>query len=64
MNALVIIQLLATYGPDVAQAAQRIISRVTDPTQEEWDALFERARKSYDDYIREAQTRADSKIRQ
>lgn len=55
--AIVILQILAQYGPAVAEAAQRIATS-KDPTQADWDALFVKARKGYDDYIREAEERA------
>lgn len=59
-NAVIILQLLATYGPDIAEMAQRILSRGKDPTPQEWAELFARARKGYDAYINEAQARLDA----
>lgn len=57
--AITILELLACYGPDVAQAAQRMISSGKEPTQADWDALFDRTRKPYDQFIREAEARAN-----
>lgn len=58
--AILILELLVKYGPSVAQAAQRIVT-LKDPTQADWDALFERAAKSYDAYVAEAEARAKAK---
>lgn len=58
--AIVILELLVKYGPAVAQAAQRIVT-LKDPTQADWDALFERAQKPYDQFIAEAEARAEGK---
>lgn len=57
--AITILELLARYGPDVAQAAQRMCSSGKEPTQADWDALFDRTRKPYDQFIREAEARAN-----
>lgn len=57
--AITILELLLRYGPDVAQAAQRMFASGKEPTQADWDALFERTRKPYDQFIREAETRAN-----
>ena len=57
--AITILELLARYGPDVAQAAQRMFSSGKEPTQADWDALFDRTRKPYDQFIREAEARAN-----
>lgn len=56
-TAVLILELLAKYGPDVAENAQRILSSGKEPTQSDWDALFQRAQKSYDQYIAEAEAR-------
>lgn len=55
--AITILQLLVQYGPAVAQAAQRILSSGTEPTQAEWDAIFARAEKSASQYRAEAEAR-------
>ena len=56
--AITILDLLVRYGPDVAQAAQRMVSSGKQPTQADWDALFDKTRKPYDQFIREAEARA------
>lgn len=56
---ITILDLLVRYGPDVAQAAQRMFTSGNEPTQADWDALFERTRKPYDQFIREAEARAN-----
>jgi hypothetical protein len=56
--AITILALLAKYGPDVAEAAQRIFATGRQPTPEDWAALFAATRKSYDQYIAEAEARA------
>lgn len=57
--AITILDLMVRYGPDVAQAAQRMVSSGKQPTQADWDALFDKARKPYDQFIREAEARAN-----
>lgn len=56
-TAIIILEILAKYGPAVASQAQRIASLKTEPTQADWDALFARVEKSYDAYISEAEAR-------
>jgi hypothetical protein len=49
--ALLLIQVLLKYGPDVAKAAHDILTK-NDPTKADWDALFEKAlSKTYDEYV-------------
>ncbi len=60
-TAVIVLQLLAQYGPAVAQMAQRLMSSKTEPTQADWDALFDKAQKPYDSYIEEARQRAEGK---
>lgn len=55
--AITIAGLLVKYGPDVAEAFQRMVASGRNPTQEDWEEVFSKARKSYQDYIREAQLR-------
>jgi hypothetical protein len=56
-TAILVIELLAKYGPSVAETAQRILSG-KEPTEADWKELFSRARKPYDRYIQEADERA------
>lgn len=58
--ATLVIPLLVKYGPDIAQAVQRMLTSGKDPTPAEWDALFAKARTPYDQFIRDAETRANS----
>ncbi len=58
--AITILELLVRYGPDVAQAAQRMFASGKEPTQADWDDLFDRTRKPYDSYISDAEARAKS----
>ena len=55
-TAILILELLAKYGPSVAESAQRILQS-KDPTEADWKELFGRARKSYDAYINEAESK-------
>lgn len=57
--AITILDLLVRYGPDVAQAAQRMVTSGKQPTQADWDALFDKTRKPYDQFVREAEARAN-----
>jgi hypothetical protein len=47
MQYLIILELLLQYGPDVAAAARTIL-QTKDPTEDQWKALFDAARKSFD----------------
>lgn len=58
--AILIASALIKYGPDVAQTIQRMLASGAPPTQADWDALFAKTRKSYDSYIADAETRANS----
>lgn len=46
----VILDLLVKYGPDVAIAAQKLLT-TENPTQADWDALFDKAKKSFESYM-------------
>jgi len=60
--AILITSALVKYGPDVAASIQRMFATGQEPTQDDWDALFAKASgKTYDDYIREAQARAEAR---
>ena len=56
-NAVIILQLLATYGPAVAETAHAILT-ANDPTPADWERLFELSKKPYDSFIADAQKRA------
>jgi hypothetical protein len=45
-TAAIIIQALLTYGPDVAKAIQAIFAN-NNPTQADWDNLFNLAEKPH-----------------
>ena len=60
-TAVLVLELLAKYGPAVAQTAQRILSSGKEPTAADWTELFQRAHKSYDQYMAEAEARIDAK---
>lgn len=45
-----VLGLLLKFGPDLAQAVQKILS-TPNPTQADWDAVFALAQKPYDSYI-------------
>lgn len=57
-TAILVIEILAKYGPGVAETAQRILSG-KEPTEADWRELFARAKKPYDQYIEEAEERAN-----
>lgn len=48
----IIVQFAIKYGPDAAEALVALFHKTTPPTQEEWTALFAKAREhTYDDYV-------------
>lgn len=50
-----VIQFAIKYGPDAAEALVALFHQATPPTQEQWSALFAKARAhSYDDYVKPA----------
>ena len=51
-TAILIVQSLIKYGPEVARAIAAIFQK-SDPTPAEWEAVFKLAEKSYDDYVKE-----------
>ena len=52
-TTLFVIEALLKYGPALARQLLDLLRKDTDPTIEEWDALFARvADKSYEDYVR------------
>lgn len=59
-TAILILEILAKYGPSVAANAQRIAASKTEPTQADWDSLFAKAAKTYDQYLAEAEARIAS----
>ena len=52
MNPIVILvlQSLIKYGPDLAREIVALFS-VENPTQEQWNKIFDLADKSYEDYV-------------
>ena len=50
-TTIFIIEALLKYGPGLARQLVKIFSRQTDPTLDEWEALFVAADKPYADYI-------------
>lgn len=62
MSAVVLVaELLLRYGPDVAQTVQGWISSGRQPAASDWAALFATARKSADEYRRDAEAELDRK---
>lgn len=58
MNTVVIIaQLLAQYGPAVADTIQGWIASGAEPSREDWAKVFAEARKSPDQFRAEAEAR-------
>lgn len=59
MNPVVIlaIETLLKYGPDAARAARDLLKKA-EPTDEDFDRLFQLADKTYDMYREEARKRA------
>lgn len=57
-TAVLVLELLLRYGPSVAQAAQRMLTTGKEPTQADWDALFDKALTPYDAYLEAAEKRA------
>jgi hypothetical protein len=43
-------ELLVKYGPTVAREFCKLL-KVENPTEEQWDAVFALAEKSYADYV-------------
>lgn len=56
--ALIIAQLIASYGIPYAFQIWKIITRNADPTQKDWDDLLALSQKPLDTYIDEARFRA------
>ena len=62
MSAVALVaELLLRYGPDVAQTVQGWMSSGRQPTSTDWAGLFATARKSADEYRREAEAELDAK---
>jgi hypothetical protein len=51
-NVLQIIGFITTYGLPAFQKIVEMSFQTTPPTQEQWDAVFALANKSYDDYVK------------
>jgi len=49
--AILIVTALLKYGPEYARAVRDILSNPA-PTAADWDALFAKTQKSYDDYVK------------
>jgi hypothetical protein len=60
-TVIIVAELLLRYGPDVAQTIQSWMSSGKTPTASEWSGLFAIARKSADEYRREAEAELDRK---
>jgi vacuolar-type H+-ATPase subunit H len=58
-TALLILEILAKYGPTVAETAQRI-ANAKEPTDADWKELFGRAKKPYDAYVEEARKKVEA----
>lgn len=56
-TVVIIAQLLAQYGPTVAETIHGWISSGREPTLDEWGKLFAEARKSADQFRAEAEAR-------
>jgi hypothetical protein len=59
MNPVVIlaIETMLKYGPDAARAARELLKK-SEPTDEDFNRLFQLADKTYDTYREEARKRA------
>jgi len=49
-----LVDLAFKYGPDAAMAVKALFAK-TDPTEEDWAAVFAQAKKSYDQYMADAE---------
>lgn len=47
---LLAIKALVKYAPGMVESIREVISK-KDPTEEDWNALFAKADKTYDQYI-------------
>lgn len=62
MSTVVLVaELLLRYGPDVAKTVQGWISSGRQPTSADWEGVFALARKTPDEYRREAEALLDGK---
>jgi hypothetical protein len=59
-TAIIVAELLLKYGPDVAETFQRWFSG-QQPRPDDWARLFALARKTPDEYRREAEAELDRK---
>ena len=59
-TAIIVAELLLKYGPDVAETFQRWFSG-QQPKPDDWARVFALARKSADEYRREAEAELDAK---
>ena len=60
-TAIIVAELLLKYGPDVAETFQRWMTTGKQPEPSEWAKLFALARKTPDEYRREAEAELDRK---
>ena len=61
MNGVIVVaELLLRYGPDVAESFQRWFSG-QQPKPDDWSRVFALARKTPDEYRREAEAELDRK---
>lgn len=56
-TVVIIAQLLAQYGPTVAEMVQGWIASGKEPTVEDWGKVFSEARKTPDQFRAEAEAR-------
>lgn len=60
MNIAILLPIIIRDGIPAAMAIWQLIESKADITQTMWDELEAMSQKTYDDYIREAQARADA----
>lgn len=60
-TAIIVAELLLKYGPDVAETFQRWFSG-QQPKPDDWARVFALARKSADEYRREAEAELEVRL--
>lgn len=59
MNWAILLPIIIRDGIPAAMKIWQLVASNAAPTQADWDELESLSRKTYDDYLREAQERAN-----
>ena len=62
MTWAALLPIIIRDGIPAAMRIWQLINSSEPPTQEEWDRLEALSHKTYDDYLREAQERANKRL--